>query len=170
MENKAFNDQILEYQQILKNLARRFTTDPDEINDLIQETFIRSLKFVEQFEDNPRVVSWLFVIMRNIYINQYKRQNYQNQYEELSLHYNSYHISAEPLCEEIYDKRMMLEEISNILEAMPMAHSEMFNHFINGYKYRELSDMYGIPEGTIKSRIHIIRKTLQRELSVKYDN
>lgn len=170
MKNKAFNDQILEYQQILKNLARRFTTDHEEINDLIQETFIRSLKFMDQYVDNPRVVSWLFVIMRNIYINQYKRQSYKNQYEELSMHYNSYHISAEPLCEEVFDKRMMLEDISTILEEMPDAHSKIFNHYIDGYKYRELSDMYGIPEGTIKSRIHIIRKTLQKTLSVKYNN
>ena len=72
MKDKAFNTQLIEYQKILKNLAKRFTKDQEAINDLVQETFIRAFKYMDQFFNNPRVVSWLFVIMRNIYINQYK--------------------------------------------------------------------------------------------------
>ncbi|WP_082021795.1 RNA polymerase sigma factor [Sphingobacterium sp. T2] len=78
---------------MLKNLAKKFTKDPDVTNDLVQETFIRALKYVDQFFDNPRVVSWLFVIMRNIFINQYKRLTYQQNYEDISLFYYNQKIS-----------------------------------------------------------------------------
>lgn len=166
----AFNKQLVEYQRILKNLAKKFTKDPDAINDLVQETFIRALKYVDQFFDNPRVVSWLFVIMRNIFINQYKRLTYQQNYEDISLFYYNQKLSSEPRMDDVSDQRMMLKDISKILSDMPLSHGEMFNHFVDGYKYRELSEMYGIPEGTIKSRIHIIRKTLQKKLQAKYNN
>ncbi|TCV10184.1 RNA polymerase sigma-70 factor (ECF subfamily) [Sphingobacterium alimentarium] len=168
MKDKAFNNQLLEYQKILKNLAKRFTKDQEAINDLVQETFIRALKYMDQFFNNPRVVSWLFVIMRNIYINQYKRLSYQQNYDDISLYYYNQNTSTEPYSEDISDKRMMLGDISKILSDMPSTHGEMFNNYIDGYKYRELSEMYGIPEGTIKSRIHIIRKTLQKRLNMKY--
>ena len=168
MKDKAFNNQLLEYQKILKNLAKRFTKDQEAINDLVQETFIRALKYMDQFFNNPRVVSWLFVIMRNIYINQYKRLSYQQNYDDISMYYYNQNTSTEPYSEDISDKRMMLGDISKILSDMPSTHGEMFNNYIDGYKYRELSEMYGIPEGTIKSRIHIIRKTLQKRLNMKY--
>lgn len=168
MKDKALNTQLIEYQKILKNLAKRFTKDQEAINDLVQETFIRAFKYMDQFFNNPRVVSWLFVIMRNIYINQYKRLSYQQNYDDISLYYYNQNTSTEPYSEDISDKRMMLGDISKILSDMPATHGEMFNNYVDGYKYRELSEMYGIPEGTIKSRIHIIRKTLQKKLNIKY--
>ena len=168
MKNKAFEIQLLEYQCILKGLAKKFTKDQEAINDLVQETFIRALKYMDQFFNNPRVVSWLFVIMRNIYINQYKRLSYQQNYEDISLYYYNHNLSTDPCIEDISDKKMMLREISRIISDLPREHGEMFNNYIDGYKYRELSAMYGIPEGTIKSRIHIIRKMLQKKLNVKY--
>lgn len=170
MKEKAFNNQLMEYQRILKSLAKRFTKDQEAINDLVQETFIRALKYMDQFFNNPRVVSWLFVIMRNIYINQYKRLSYQQNYEDISFYYYNHNLSTEPYTEDTSDKRMMLGDISKIISDLPTSHGEMFNSYIDGYKYRELSEMYGIPEGTIKSRIHIIRKTLTKKLKVKYTN
>ena len=84
------------------------------------------------------------------------------------MYYYNHSLSSEPYTEDSSDKRMMLGDISKIIAELPVAHGEMFNNYIDGYKYRELSEMYGIPEGTIKSRIHIIRKTLQKRLKVKY--
>lgn len=170
MKDHALNTQLVEHQKILKNLAKKFTKDPEAINDLVQETFMRALKYMDQFFNNPRVVSWLFVIMKNIYINQYKRLHFQQNYEDISLYFYNQNLSSEPHCDEVTDKRMMLSEIASILNELPASHGEMFNNYIDGYKYRELSEMYGIPEGTIKSRIHIIRKMLQKKLKGKYLN
>lgn len=58
----------------------------------------------------------------------------------------------------------MLQDIQKILSEMPDNYQEMFTNYINGYKYRELADIYDIPEGTIKSRIHFIRKSIQRKM------
>lgn len=163
MENKNFNLQLAEYHSVLKNLAYKFTNDPDDIQDLVQETLLRALKYIDQFFHNPRVVSWLFVIMKNIYINHYRNKKhkylYENrkacEYQDLGCH--------EPFTESSVEGRLTLKDIQYALDRLPTKHKEMFNRYVNGYKYKELSDMYGIPEGTIKSRIFFIRKSLQKQ-------
>ncbi|MFZ4262116.1 RNA polymerase sigma factor [Sphingobacterium sp. HJSM2_6] len=166
MENRIFNNQLLEYQCILKGLAKRFTKDQEAINDLVQETFLRALKYMDQFIQNPQVVSWLYVIMRNVYINQYKRLQHKQNYEDIVFHYELQSATIEPFNEDISDKRMLLNDISKIVAKLPSSQGNMFNDYVSGYKYRELSERYGIPEGTIKSRIHIIRKNLQKQLNM----
>lgn len=169
MRDNRFNNQLVEYQRILKNLAKKFTKDQEEINDLVQETFTRALKYVDQFFNNPQVVSWLYIIMRNIYINQYKRMSHHQNYQEISLWYHNQNLSADLYKNEYTDSRLLLGDVSKIIGELPETHGEMFNHYIDGYKYRELSAMYGIPEGTIKSRIHLIKKMLQKKLKGKYN-
>ncbi len=163
MENKDLNLQLNEYRSVLKNLAYKFTNDPEDIQDLVQETLLRALKYIDQFFHNPRVVPWLFVIMKNIYINHYRhrKQKYRyenhkaNEYQDLGCH--------EPFTENTVEKSLALEDVKQALTQLPKEHKEMFDHYINGYKYKELSDLYGIPEGTIKSRIFLIRKGLQKQ-------
>lgn len=169
MKDKAFENQLVEYQGILKNLAKKFTKDAEAIDDLVQETFTRAFKYIDQFFNNPSVVSWLFVIMRNIYINQYKRMYFQQNYEDINLYYYNRNFCIEP-SEERADKKMILTKISKILDDLPESHGEMFNNYIKGYKYRELSEMYGIPEGTVKCRIHMIRKNLKKKLKGIYSD
>ena len=163
MKNQEFNNQLKSYSTVLKNLATRFTRDQDEIQDLIQETFIRAFKYMDQFYKNPRVVSWLFVIMRNIYINQYRRKQHTFAYQQYAAMPYQQMGASEPFTEASVDKKLILKDIQNSLNKMPATYKEMFNHYVNGYKYKELSEIYGVPEGTIKSRIHHIRKSLMRE-------
>lgn len=164
MKNVTLDQQLEEYAGILRHLATKFTHDYDEIQDLVQETFARALKYLDNFFKNPNVVSWLFVIMRNIYINQYRHQQYRHKYEQFSARQYRQMSFSEPFVEDNIDKRFMLQDIQKILSEMPDNYQEMFTNYINGYKYRELADIYDIPEGTIKSRIHFIRKSIQRKM------
>jgi len=164
MYNKKFNYQLQEYRRILKNLAYQFTKNHDEIEDLVQETFVRAFKYMHQFIKNPKVMPWLFVIMRNVYINHYRRCRHKQNYMDFTYH-NTTQSHAAPATEDTVEKRIILKEIQCILNKMPIQYGEMFNKHINGYKYRELSEIYGIPEGTIKCRIHLIRKSLQKQFS-----
>mgnify|MGYP000982300237 CR=1 FL=1 len=166
MNNVNVNTLILEYQPILQNLAKRFTKDQEAINDLVQDTFIKSLRYVDQFFHNPKIIPWLFVIMKNIYINQYKRiQNYQ-KYDKLFQNYLQQTSYSQIFGEKVPEQKMMIADVYHVLETLPESHTNLFKDYINGYKYRELSEMYQLPEGTIKSRIHVIRKTLIKKLNL----
>lgn len=163
MENKDLNLQLVEYRSVLKNLAYKFTSDPEDIQDLVQETLLRALKYIDQFFHNPRVVSWLFVIMKNIYINHYRHRKQKYRYEHQKVSEFQDLGCYEPFSESSVEARLVLKDVQYALGRLPEEHKEMFNRYINGYKYKELSAMYGIPEGTIKSRIFLIRKSLQKQ-------
>ncbi|HMR18831.1 MAG TPA: RNA polymerase sigma factor [Sphingobacterium sp.] len=166
MENRELNLQLVQYRVALKNLAYKFTSDPDEIQDLVQETMLRALKYIDQFFQNPKIISWLFVIMKNIYINHYRNRQQQRKYESHSMSTFQDKGCLEPFTENIIEGKLILKDIKKALAQFPSDHSDMFTRYINGYKYKELADIYGIPEGTIKSRIHIMRKNLQKKLAL----
>lgn len=164
MKNVATDQQLEEYAGILRHLATRFTQDYDEIQDLVQETFVRALKYTDNFIENPKIVSWLFVIMRNVYINQYRNYQYRRNYEQHSANQYLQMSYSEPYVDDNMEKRFVLQDVQRHLNTMPENYKEIFTSYINGYKYRELADIYDIPEGTIKSRIHFIRKSIQRKM------
>lgn len=163
MDSKNLNIQIGKYRTILKNLAYKFTNDPEDIQDLVQETLLRALKYIDQFIDNPRVVSWLFVIMKNTYINHYRTQQQKYLYENHQAADSRNVGQQEPFIESCVEKRLILEDIYYALNLLPAEHQEIFHAYVKGYKYRELAEMYAIPEGTIKSRVFLIRKKLQKQ-------
>lgn len=165
MENNTLNLQLTQYRMALKNFAYKFTTDPDEIQDLVQETLIRALKHMDQFVQNPKIISWLFVIMRNIYINQYRHRQQRRKYENYALSSWQDLGCREPFTENTIEGKLIIKDVQKALSQFPEDQSRMFMNYIHGYKYKELAKIYSVPEGTIKSRIHIIRKSLQQKLA-----
>lgn len=165
MENKDLNLQLVEYRSVLKSLAYKFTNDPEDIQDLVQETLMRALKYVDQFFHNPRVISWLFVIMKNIYINHYRNRKHRHLYENQKVSQLQDLGCHEPFTENTVEKSLVLKDVEQALKQLPTEHKEMFEYHVQGYKYKELSELYGLPEGTIKSRIFLIRKSLQKQFS-----
>lgn len=166
MENNALlNVQMVQYRMALRNFAYKFTSDPDEVQDLVQETFLRALKHVDQFVQNPKIISWLFVIMRNIYINSYRNGQQRRKYEKFTSSTWQDMGCQEPFTENTIEGKLIIKDVKKALAQFPEDQSAMFMHYINGYKYKELAEIYAVPEGTIKSRIHIIRKSLQQKLA-----
>ncbi len=166
METRELNLSLIQYRITLKNLAYKFTTDPDEIQDLVQETLLRALKYIDQFFQNPKIISWLFVIMKNIYINHYRDRQQRNKYENHTMYMFQAKGYQEPFTENSIEGKLILKDIKKALAQFPAEYNDMFTRYINGYKYRELSLLYGVPEGTIKSRIHMMRKNLQKKLAL----
>lgn len=169
MKTKQLNLLCEKYRKLLKSYAYKFTQDPDQIQDLIQETLLRALKYMDELVDNPKVTSWLYVIMKNIYINEYR--NKKQQY-----HYSS-HLSngveygyTEPSFQMNIEKHLLLEQVKDALVQFPEEHAKLFQEYLNGYKYQELSAQFQIPEGTVKSRIFTIKKALQSTFQNAYHN
>ncbi|UIR54630.1 RNA polymerase sigma factor [Sphingobacterium sp. SRCM116780] len=159
-EEEIVNYIYSEKYRNLTTLARKFTTDSDEINDLIQETITRSLKYIGRFLDSPKLMAWLYTIMRNIFINDYRRnQRHQHLDNELSNNVN-----IEKTANNMSENKFIREDIQKAVEKINKDYSEAFFLYFEGYKYYEIAEHLGIPEGTVKTRIHMARKQLQKQL------
>ncbi|WDF70338.1 RNA polymerase sigma factor [Sphingobacterium oryzagri] len=166
MESKQLNLTLQKNQGILKNIAFKFTKDPEEIEELVQETMVRSIKYLDKFFNNPKLVAWLYVIMKNVYINHYRRNQKQVQYENYqSVGYKDEGCS-EPFTQNAVEGKFVMNDIQIALKKLPTDYYDLFMRYMDGYKYRELADEFDMPEGTIKTRIHHTRKFLQKQLSV----
>lgn len=165
MESKEINVKIMECNIILNKLAYKFTSDPEDVKDLVQETLMKSLKYIDQYFHNPKVISWLYVIMKNVYINQFRRQK-KHKYIFEHHKVNDYHQTGqlEASVNNQAEGVFIMNDILFLLNKFPTQHKEIFFKFIDGYKYKELSVHFDMPEGTIKSKIHLIRKDLRKKL------
>ncbi len=159
------NQQIEKSKVYLSKIAYKFTNDPDEAQDLIQETLIRSINHTEGFLNNSKVGSWLYVIMKNVYINQYRKQQKRRQYEHAEISSVLDQGCNEPFTFNQVEDRFAASDIARAMRTLSKENYEIFTMYIEGYKYREIADHYGLPEGTIKTRIFHTKKALRKSLS-----
>ncbi|WP_164112106.1 MULTISPECIES: RNA polymerase sigma factor [Sphingobacterium] len=160
MRTAELNLTILENSPILNSIAQKFTSDPYEKEELVQETFIRSLNSLEKFIHNPKLVAWLYTIMKNIYINKYRRQvKFRAIESDLQSvpHFESKSFNRG-------ESKFVMEDIQGALSKLPESNYKAFTMFVEGYKYNEIADYLQVPEGTVKTRIHIARKMLKEDL------
>lgn len=162
MENANLNILFQEKRQQLNYFASQFTSDYDEKEDLVQETFIRALKSIHNFINDPKLMTWLYVIMKNIYINQYRREKRRTVIYDDYVHtdyFNSVTINQT-------ENKMIQDDINKAFECLSKENADIFQLYLDGYKYQEIAETYNLPEGTVKSRIHVIRKTLKQKLKM----
>lgn len=162
MKANQLNAMILESQPILKRVAFKFTQDPNEIEELVQETLVRSLSSLERFISHPKLHAFLFVIMRNTYINKYRSINRRRKVETELAHTNHF-TEAIPNNSE---GKLVLEDIHAAINNLSNEKYTAFTMFMEGYKYHEIAEHLEIPEGTVKTRIHQARKTLKNTLKI----
>ncbi|WP_333863371.1 RNA polymerase sigma factor [Sphingobacterium sp.] len=162
MNNYNLNVLINEKRSLLNHFAAKFTADPDEKEDLIQETWIRALKSIDNFVQHPKLMSWLYVIMKHTYINKYRKAK---RVTEIQDHY----VALESTNTSELNKginKFVGEDIEKAMRSLTAENYEIFRLFLDGYKYHEIASYFEMPEGTIKTRIHMVRKKLQKQLKV----
>src|SRR5690606_2313792 len=153
---------LVENSPILTRLANNFTTDQNEKEELVQETFIRSLKSIEKFINHPKIVSWLYVIMKNIYLNKYRRLNlYRTAEKELT--YTGENRNSRNSAE----SRFVMGDIEKSMNSLSDENYEIISMYLEGFKYYEIAENLGIKEGTIKTRIHTIQD-IEKEAQCLY--
>lgn len=163
MEEFDFNHELLAVQDELFYSAYKLTGDRDEAKDLLQETLLKALDNRDKFIPSINFKGWLYVIMRNIFINQYyARASHQHLYILSDPAY-------EPLLEDdshfmLVDNRYDAKEIREVLRSLPPENYIAFMMYVSGYKYREIAEITGASIGTVKSRIFHCRKKLKRLL------
>lgn len=163
MRTAAFAQNLLNVQTELLNFAYKLTSDREDANDLLQETSLKALDNEEKYTAETNFKGWIYTIMRNIFINNYRKtlrdQTYVDQTD--NQFYLNQNIDIETdSTEGSYD----LKEMRRIVNALPKEYRVPFAMYVSGFKYREIADKLNLPLGTIKSRIYFTRQKLQKEL------
>lgn len=163
MKQDSFKDRILGLQGNLLSFAYQLTTNREQAQDLLQDTTLKALDNEDKYVDNVNFKGWIFTIMRNIFINNYRqtvrKATVIDQTEDLyhlNISQDSGLTTPEGTC--------AVHEISAALNSFPDDYRIPFNMFVAGYKYNEIADKMGLPLGTVKSRIFFARKRLREQL------
>lgn len=163
MATIEFNQELISYQNPLKYFALKLTSDNDDAEDLLQETFLKALKYKDKFEKKTNLKAWLYTIMKNTFINNYRRKvrkrTIMDNTDDNYFVNQSKHISAvSPESE--YNHKEIVKIVDRLNEECRLP----FEMHYKGYKYKEIADQLDMPIGTVKSRIFLARKKLTHEL------
>jgi RNA polymerase sigma-70 factor, ECF subfamily len=165
-----FEREAVPHMDALYNFALKMTGDSDDANDLLQETYLKAFRFFDKFEKGTNCKAWLFSIMKNTFINTYRKQSKEPDkvdYEDIENFYENIKASSTDdahLEKEIFDN-LLDDELSEAISGLP----EDFRTVIllcdiEGYSYEEIADFVDIPVGTVRSRLHRARKMLYTKL------
>ncbi|MBQ4063109.1 MAG: RNA polymerase sigma factor [Bacteroidaceae bacterium] len=163
MNTVNFKRELLEAQSELQRFAYKLTNDKEEANDLLQETSLKALVNSDKYEPDTNFKGWLFTIMRNIFINNYRKVTREQTFVDSSenlFQLNQAKESEDYIAENDYDLKEIKKAINSLSDEMRIP----FVMHIKGYKYREIADKLALPLGTVKSRIFFSRRILQEEL------
>jgi RNA polymerase sigma factor (sigma-70 family) len=163
MSSIEFNQMLVNNSEFLKPFAITLTRDSDAAQDLYQETLYRALANKDKYNVGTNIKAWLYTIMRNIFINNYRRRAKQNTIfdstpNEFLLNQNQ--VTTVNAAESI----LKLKDIQQAIHHLPEIFRNPFLLYFDGYKYHEIADMLEEPLGTIKSRIHFARKLLKAQI------
>ena len=163
MTDSIFEKNLVLAQSELYKFAIKLTANNEEADDLLQETSLKALDNRDKFQPETNFKGWLYTIMRNIFINNYRKASRDKTYVDQTE--NQYHINlnrdyAIDYTEAAYD----IKEIHKAVHALPKEYRIPFAMHISVFKYQEIADHLGVPIGTIKSRIFFTRQKLQKEL------
>lgn len=164
----TFKNSVLGIQGNLMSFAMKLTLNKDEAHDLVQDTTLKALNNEEKFAENTNFKGWMLTIMRNIFINNYRKSVRENTSIDMTV--DLYHISnATDDSAENPEGMHACNEITDLINRFPADYREAFNMHVAGYKYEEIAEKLGMPLGTVKARIFNTRKKL-RELLKDYQN
>ena len=167
---RIFEEEFLPQIDALYNFAYHLTYSEEDANDLVQEAYLKAYRFIENYEVGTNAKAWLFRILKNAFINNYRKKSKQPtkvDYEEVINYHNEedgVYSSYEDLREEMFE-HMMGDEVTNAINALPVDfRTVILLCDIEDFTYEEISKIINIPIGTVRSRLHRARNMLKEKL------
>ncbi|MBC8110333.1 MAG: sigma-70 family RNA polymerase sigma factor [Verrucomicrobia bacterium] len=180
---QIFDKEFMPHINALYNAAFRFTTDEDDANDLVQDTYLKAFRFISSFQQGTNAKAWLFRILRNSFINDYRRKSKEPSkvdYQDVETFYNSEDAETDrqitPDLRTDSLKDMIGDEVATALNALDVDfRTVIILCDIEGFTYEEMAKILDIPIGTVRSRLHRARNLLKEKLrkyakSMGYDD
>lgn len=163
MTKTEFNTLVLHQTSSLKMYALNFTRDVEDANDLVQDTLLKAITYYDKFKEGTNLKGWLYTIMKNTFINNYRRIVKMNSLVTKSDEIPSSNL-LHSATKNAAEGKFVMKDISNALESLPSEYYVPFTKYYTGFKYHEIAEELDIPIGTVKTRIHVARKLLKKKL------
>jgi len=163
MNQIQFSAALQSHSSQLISHALRFTGDEDDAKDLVQETLIKGIRFAEKFAEGTNLKGWLFVIMRNTYINSYYKQAKRNAIFTVEEELSSPQLlttASRNQGESVF----AMEDISKAMASIKPSYRIAFQKYFEGYRYEEIAEEMQLPLGTVKTYIYQARLGLKKYL------
>ena len=167
-----FENEFMPHLDAMYNFAFRLTYDEDDAKDLVQDTYLKSYRFAESFQKGTNAKAWLYRILKNSFINDFRKKSKEPvkvDYQEVENFYNSDNVNEDKTVDLRIDavRDMLGDEISLALFSLAVDfRTVIILCDLEGFTYDELSKILDIPIGTVRSRLHRARNLLKEKLSV----
>lgn len=159
----AFDHLLIGSADHLRSFALKFTGDGEDAKDLLNDTMCRALIYRDNYVEGTDIKAWLFVIMRNLFINGCRRRTREKKIFSADLSGSGKYIGVS--ISNQAEGRIIGKEVQKAVHFLPVIFRTPFTLYVEGYPYQEIADMMEIPVGTVKSRIHLARKLLKGQVS-----
>ncbi len=167
---RIFDGEFLPHIDAMYNFAFRLTFDEDDAKDLVQETYLKAFRFINSFEEGTNAKAWLFRILKNSFINDYRKKSKEPakvDYNDVESYYNSEDAQVEMTTDlRVESLRDMIgDEVSNALNSLAVDfRTVIILCDLEGFTYEEMAKILDIPIGTVRSRLHRARNLLKDKL------
>lgn len=163
MTKPDFDKAVMQLNDVLKPFALNLTRNGEEANDLIQDTMCRAISNHDKFREGTNLKAWMFTIMKNIFINNYRRKVKQNTIIDTTD--NLYYLnSSSHTIDNGANAKFVMDDLKAAINGLSDEFKVPFTMHYEGFKYHEIADKLNLPLGTVKSRIFFARKELKGKL------
>ncbi|MCB9261582.1 MAG: sigma-70 family RNA polymerase sigma factor [Flavobacteriales bacterium] len=154
---------ITNEQPALSSYAMQLTKNIEDANDLVQETLLKALTYQTRFAEGTNLKGWLYTIMRNSFINNYRRLMRRNTFIDTTD--NTYFLDASDyVTENMGETKFLAKDLEKAIETLPEDLKYTFELNMEGFKYHEIAEQLDIPIGTVKTRIFVAKRRLRKLL------
>lgn len=170
-KTEIFDTEFMTHVDSMYNFAYRLTFDEDDAKDLVQDTYLKAFRFINSFERGTNAKAWLFRILKNSFINEFRKKSKQPakvDYNEVEQYYNSDDAGEQMTTDLRVEtvQHMIGDEISGALNGIPVDfRTVIILSDLEGFTYEEMSKILDIPIGTVRSRLHRARNMLKDKLA-----
>lgn len=159
-----FNIELCRYKENLWSFAMSYTHNTEEADDLVQDTFLKALRYAKNFKKGTNLKAWLFMILKNTFLNSYRKRKLIKRImdDQTDLSFRS----GIKTTENRALSKCIMDDIHEALKNLQPQYYDPFVRYFEGYKYHEIAKELKIPIGTVKTRIHIARGNLKSKLKM----
>ena len=169
-KDELFEREFLPQIDALYNFAFHLTYNEDDSNDLVQETYLKAYRFIDSYEQGTNAKAWLFKILKNGFINEYRkkvREPNRVDYEDIVNYHDqedTRHIGALDMRQEVF-QGIIGDEVTKAINSLPVDfRTVILLCDLEGFTYEEIAKIINIPIGTVRSRLHRARNMLKEKL------
>jgi RNA polymerase sigma factor (sigma-70 family) len=164
MTSIEFKNKVQKEGLSLRHYAYQLTRNVEDTNDLVQDTLLKAFTYQDKFTDGTNLKGWLYTIMKNTFINNYRRMVKRNTFIDQTD--NDYYLDSESLSVKNQGEiKFIMKDIEEAIDELPMNLKKPFTMNHSGFKYHEIAEILHIPIGTVKTRIFVAKRELREKLN-----